>query len=109
MNINSLNKRIDIYGNTEMKNELNEVDLRPGKIKTIWASIIPQTGRLQRQQAETKLSNVTHKVIVRFEAGKDITQDMFIKYGEHRFDIKFILDPYFKHETLELFCEEVIL
>lgn len=108
MKIMSLRSRIDIYGNIEVKNELEEITLNSKKIKTIWAEIIPQTGKLQTQQANTILSNVTHKIIVRYEAAKDVTQDMHIIFKNHRFDIKYILNPYFKNEFLEIFCEEVI-
>lgn len=108
MKIMSLRSRIDIYGNIEVKNELEEITLNSEKIKTIWAEIIPQTGKLQTQQANTILSNVTHKIIVRYEAAKDVTQDMHIIFKNHRFDIKYILNPYFKNEFLEIFCEEVI-
>lgn len=108
MRINGLRHRVDIWGNIPLENELGEMDFTPGKIKTIWAEIIPQTGNLQRQQADTILSNVTHKIIIRYESGKDITQDMWIIFRGKRFDIEFILNPYFKNESLELFCREVI-
>ena len=110
MSIEELNKRIEVWGNIEFENELGEKDFGPGKIKDkpIWAAIIPQTGSLQKQQANTILSNVTHKVKVRYGTGKDISQDMWFIYNGHRFDIKYILDPYFSHQFLEIFCEEII-
>ncbi len=103
-----LNKRIAVWGNVEFDNELDEKDFKPDKIKTIWAQIIPQTGSLQKQQADTILSDVTTKIKVRYGAGKDITQDMWLIYQGHKFDIKYILDPYFAHKFLEIFCEEII-
>jgi SPP1 family predicted phage head-tail adaptor len=103
-----LNRRIDIFGNSVISNELGETDFSAGKIKTIWAAVIPQTGKLQTQEANTILSNVTHKIIVRYEAAKDITQDMFIMYQGHRLNIKYILNPFFANVTIEIFCEEVI-
>ncbi|MEH6940781.1 phage head closure protein [Bacillus sp. JJ722] len=105
---NKLNKRIDVYGNKEFINELNESSFKFGKIKTIWASIVPQTGSLQKQVADTILTNVTHKIIVRYTAGKEITKEMEIHYKNHKFEIKYILNPYFANETLEIFCMEVI-
>lgn len=108
MNPGELRHRIDIYGKTKTDNELRETSYTDGKIKTIWAAIIPQTGKLQKQQVDTILTNVTHKIIVRYEAGKDITQDMYIIFKGKRFDIKYILNPYFKNESLEIFVEEVI-
>lgn len=105
---NDMRHRIDVYGNIKTVNELNETSYNFSKIKSIWAAIIPQTGNMQRQQAETILTNVTHKIIVRYNAGKDITKDMQIKFRGHTFEIKYILNPYFKNETLEIFCMEVM-
>jgi SPP1 family predicted phage head-tail adaptor len=108
MNPGELRHKIDIYENTKVTNELDETSYKFQKIKTIWAAIIPQTGVLQRQQADTILTNVTHKIIVRYSAGKDITKDMQIFFKNQRFEIKYILDPYFKNETLEIFCQELM-
>ncbi|MGE4272064.1 MAG: phage head closure protein [Desulfitobacterium sp.] len=108
MNPGDLRHRVDIYGKTQIVNELDEIDYTYNKLKTIWAAIIPQTGKLQAQQANTILSNVTHKIIVRYGAGKDITQDMYIMFRQKRFNVRYILNPYFKNVTLEIFCEEVI-
>lgn len=106
MNIGDLRHRIEIYGKTKIENELGETDFTFGKIKTIWAAIIPQTSKMQSGQANTILSNTTHKIIVRYDKG--ITQDMYIMFKGKRFDINYILNPYFKNETLEIFCSEVV-
>lgn len=108
MNPGKLRHRIDVYGNKKVTNELDETSYQFSKIKSIWSAIIPQTGNLQKQQAETILANVTHKIVVRYSAGKDITNDMYFMFSGKRFDIKYILNPYFKNEILEIFCVEVI-
>lgn len=105
---NRLDKKIAVWGNIITENVLGENDKTPQLVKSIWAAIVPQTGKLQTQQANTILSNVTHKIKVRYASGKDITQDMWLIYKDHRFDIKYILNPYFNNEFLEIFCEEVI-
>ena len=105
---NRLKHKIDICENQKTMNEMNEVSYKFVKIKTISAEIVPQTGSLQNQQAGTILTNVTHKIIVRYSAGKDITHAMQINFRGHLFAIKFILNPYFKNETLEIFCEELM-
>lgn len=99
---------IDIYENKKVLNELDETTYKFEKIKSIYAEIIPQTGNLQKQQADTILTNVTHKIIVRYLSGKDVTKDMQILFRGHRFEIKYILNPYFKNETLEIFCQELM-
>ena len=113
VNTGDLRNRIDIYANVKTTNELEETTYKFMKINTIWSSLIPQTGTLQKQQAETVLTNVTHKVIVRYSAGKDITKDMQIFFKDknnvvHRYEIKYILNPYFANEKLEIFCQELI-
>ena len=108
MNPAELRHRIDIHGNIKGTNELGETSHKFGKIKTIWAAIVPQTGSLQKQQADTILTNVTHKIFIRYSAGKDITKDMQINFKGHRFEIKYILNPYFRNETLEIFCQELM-
>ena len=104
----NFNHRIDIYGKVEYENAAGETSTRHDKIKSIWAQVMPQTATLQRQQADTILTNVTHKIVVRYSAAKDVTHDMEIKYRNHLFKIKYILNPYFSNETLEIFVEEVI-
>jgi SPP1 family predicted phage head-tail adaptor len=103
-----LRHRIEIWGRVKTKNELGETDYIPARIKTIWAAIIPQTGKLQNGLVETILTNTTHKIICRYSAGKDITPDMYIMFRDQRYDIKYILNPYFKNESLEIFVEQVI-
>lgn len=103
-----MSHRIRVYGNVEVENALCEKTNKFEEIKKIWAAIIPQTGSLQKQVAETILTNVTHKIIVRYNAGKDITKDMRIGYKGHEFEIKYILNPYFKNEMLEIFVQEVL-
>ena len=105
---NDKRHRIDIYGNVKVKNELGETSYKFQKITSMWAAIIPQTGSLQKQQADTILTNVTHKIVVRYNVGKDISKNMRIYYRNHRFDIKYILNPYYANEDLEIFCQELI-
>lgn len=130
MNPGELNRRIEVWGKIPTENELGADDFLPGKIKTIWAKIVPQTGKLQSQSnANTLVANTSHKIIIRYGSGKDIKNDNWLMYFEnkvdsdtyaesaiknqnskvgHRFDINYILDPFYNHETLELFCTEKI-
>ncbi|AYB41793.1 phage head closure protein [Paenibacillus lautus] len=108
MNAGKMRGRITVWHKEKFQNEMKQTDYRDAVFKEVWAEIIPQTGTLQKAQAETLLSSTTHKIIVRYGSGKDIKQDMWITYKEHRFNIKFILNPYFRNAKLEIFAEEVI-
>lgn len=111
----TLNRRVSLYGKTKTKNELDQTSYVDELICQVWAQITPQTGNMQRQQVETMLTNVTHKLIVRYrrlieDAYQQIENksDMHIMYRGHRFNIRYILNPYFRNKTLEIFVEEVI-
>ena len=103
-----MNRKIDIWGKVPFINELGEDDYKNDFIKTIWASIVPQTGSLQKTQVETILTNTTHKIIVRYASGESIKESDYIIFRKRRYDIKFILNPYFKDETLEIFTTQVL-
>lgn len=102
------NKRIEIWGKVSMINELLENDFENGKIKTIWSSIVPQTAKLQTQQADTIVSNTTHKITCRYSAAKDIKQDNWIVFNGKRFDINYILNPFEANVELEIFAENKV-
>ena len=107
MEAGKLKHRIEVWGREEYQNDFLETDYRNKKIMTIWSEIIPQTGNMQRAQAETILTKCTHKVKVRYRSGKNITPDMWLIFRGKRFDIRYILNPYFSNESLEIFVEEV--
>jgi SPP1 family predicted phage head-tail adaptor len=108
VNSGDLRHLIDVFGSVKSVNELYETVSNFEKLYSLSAAIIPQTGSLQKQQTDTVLTNVTHKIIVRYDSEKVIENDMYIMFDNHRFDIKYVLNPYFKNETLEIFCQEVI-
>ena len=107
MYVGRLKRRIDVYGMVKQENELGEVDYKPNKIKTVWCEILPQTGNMQRAQADNILSTCTHKVITRYLAAKDVLPSNWFVYEGKRFDIRYILNPNFNNEKLEFFVEEV--
>lgn len=112
-----LNSKVDVYAKIKTKNDMKETVFDFDVVDSIWVQIVPQTGKLQTQQADTILANVTHKIYARFNAckylnngieNKEMTKDMYIMYRGKRFNIKYILNPYFEDEWLEIFAEEVI-
>lgn len=73
-------------------------------IATVWCGVTPQTGSLLAgRPAETQLSRTTHKVTIRYRRG--LTPDLWLEIGGEVYDILYVLDPYLRHETLEIFCE----
>lgn len=89
---------------TAEKDELGQYPVAPTTVATVWCQVVPQTGSLLNGRAgETQLSRTTHKVVIRYR--KDVTPDMWLEIEGDRYDILYILDPYLKHISLEIFCE----
>lgn len=104
MNPAKYNKRIEIWGKVEKENEVNETTYEPEKIKTIWAEIIPQTGKLQNGVSNKKFANVDVKIKCRYSAGKNIKKENWIMFKDERFDIEYILNPGYQNIELEIFA-----
>ncbi|SET55592.1 phage head-tail adaptor, putative, SPP1 family [Natronincola peptidivorans] len=103
-----LDKRIEIWGKIKETNELNQTVYKDDSIKKVWASIVPQTGKLINTPGDTKFANVTHKIKIRYAAFPEISREMWLKYKDKRFDINFILNPYERNEFHEIFAEQVL-
>ena len=70
-----------------------------------WASIEPARGKVfyeMERKADTEYSKIT----IRWRPG--VTHDMKVKYQDHLYDIDTIVDPYMRHEALELYCTEEV-
>lgn len=86
------------------RDALGQYPISPRKVTDLWCSVVPQTGSLLTgRPGETQLSRTTHKVVIRYRTG--VTPDMWLEVGGQRYDILYMLDPYLRHETLEIFCE----
>lgn len=107
MKTENLNKRIAIWRNGKATTILGESGPVPQLYKSVWAAVIPQTGNMARAQADTMMTTVTTKIVTRYQSAKDVLVSDFIKIGNRKLAIKYILDPYERHEWLEFFCEEV--
>ncbi|MDF2612784.1 MAG: head-tail adaptor protein [Clostridia bacterium] len=102
-----LTKRVQVWGMIENENELNEIEHRPQLIKTIWGKLIPQTGSMGNR-ANTEFAKMTHKIIVRYAAGKDIKNTHYLMYAGRRYDVLYTLNPYEANVEIEIFASEVL-
>lgn len=91
-------------GTAPEKDALGQYPAAEQAVAAVWAGVTPQTGSLLTGRvADTQLTRTTHKVLLRYR--QDVTADMWLEIGGQRYDILYILDPYLRHERLELFCE----
>lgn len=101
--------RLEVWGSvtSDTKNRLGQYPKEDKKLFTVWGAILPQTGGLLNgRPADTILTRVTHKIIVRYT--DKIKSSNWIIYKGHRYDINYIIDPYLNNERLELYVEEII-
>ena len=124
-NCGLLNRKIEIWGKVksfvldehgaittiQRTDEIGQLLTHDAVLYTVWAEIIPQTGSLlSNRAADTILSKTTHKIKIRYRACFESLKsaENWLIYKGHRFNIDYILNPYFKNEFLEIFCNEVI-
>ena len=86
MQVGKLNKRVQIISRKAQTDDLGFDTLQDVVHCTCWASIEPARGKV--------FYGITH--------------DMKVKYQDHLYDIDTIVDPYMRHESLELYCTEEI-
>jgi SPP1 family predicted phage head-tail adaptor len=105
MQVGKLNKRVQIISQKAQTDNLGFDMLQDAVYCTCWASIEPASGKVfyeMERKADTEYSKIT----IRWRPG--ITHDMKVKYQDHLYDIDTIVDPYMRHESLELYCTEEI-
>ncbi len=117
MNPGKLDKRVEIWGKTPVENiagepEIDELGTQiydDTMLAEVWAQVSPRTGSLLAgRSADTILSKVTHKIIIRYSAFPALSVANWIMYQGHRFNIDYVLNPDFRNEYLEIFVNEQV-
>lgn len=103
-----LNNRIDLYSKMQTVNELGEKDYQYQCIKTVYAEILPQSGSEKTGQGNTLFSEISHKFVIRANAVKQLSNDMYIVFDGKKYDIKYFQPNYKYHSSIELYCKLVV-
>lgn len=105
MDIGRTNKRVSFCKFAEEKNEMNQTTQVLKKIRTVWASVEPKSGR-EYIEAEKEHPELTYIITTRYM--EDVTPDMFIQYRDRLFNIRSIRNIRENNEMLEISCTEKI-
>lgn len=109
MNPGDLDKRIQIWGKKKVETILKENSYDDVLLKSCWASIVPKTGSLiSGRPADTIVSKTTHMIKIRYNSWPGLKSKDWIIFNGHRYDIDYILNPYFKNEFYEIFVHEEV-
>lgn len=105
MDIGRTNKRVSFCRFVEEKNEMNQTTQVLKKIRTVWASVEPKSGR-EYIEAEKEHPELTYIITTRYM--DDVTPDMFIQHKQRLFNIRSIRNIRENNEMLEISCTEKI-
>ena len=105
MDIGRTNNRVTFCKFAEEQNEMHQTEQVLKKIRTVWASVEPKSGR-EYIEAEKEHPELTYIITARYM--KDITPDMFIQFRDRLFNIKSIRNIRENNEMLEISCTEKI-
>lgn len=105
MDIGRTNKRVSFCEFVEEKNEMNQTTQVLKKIRTVWASVEPKSGR-EYIEAEKEHPELTYIITTRYM--DNVTPDMYIQYRDRLFNIRSIRNIRENNEMLEMSCTEKI-
>jgi SPP1 family predicted phage head-tail adaptor len=104
-NLAHLRDTVEIWHNTFIENSMGERSPMEKRLFTLPARVEYRGGK---SGIADGVIETTNNVIVTIRYREGITPDMFLKIGGQRFDIRYIEDPFNRHETLILTAERVV-
>jgi SPP1 family predicted phage head-tail adaptor len=102
-NPGTLNRKIKIIGKVQSKDEYGFDTVKDGVIYETWAKIAPVRGKEYYDSDRLRDNNYV-TITIRYR--KNVTDQMYVIYEDHRYNIENVVDPYMTHESLELYCSE---
>lgn len=106
--INELNKKIEIYKNSEIENVLGQIVLSEEFLKCAWANIKIKSIKDENVVDRATMSETTIIFTLRKKSIKNITRDMFFIFENERYNILYFM-PHFKFkDRIEIYCEHII-
>ncbi|QMV44465.1 phage head closure protein [Cohnella cholangitidis] len=101
--VNRLDKRVTVYRPAGPTDEYGEPLNDPIEVCNIWAAIEPLQGREYFAAMQVN-ADVTTRIRIRYREGIDRT--MIVKYGDHEFEILYVIHPQFAKKELQLMSKE---
>lgn len=99
-----LNNKIEVWGMIECENELEEVDVQPNKIKSIWAEIKCTTGNVKTVTGNILQVDIKYKITIRSNSLKELTNDMYFMYKGQKYNIDYSIPNFKYNDSIEIYC-----
>ncbi|SFB62606.1 Phage head-tail joining protein [Cohnella sp. OV330] len=103
-NLSQMRSVVEIWHNAITENSMSEKTVAPERLCTVPAQIAYKGGGASESDGITETTNDL-TVTIRYRAG--LTPAMFLMIGGVRHDIRYMEDPFDRHETLILSVEKV--
>lgn len=100
--------RITIYRKQKAENELKETTYEYRPERTVWAQIVPASGRAAALEGDMERSEITHRVRLRASACPVIDQGMYFMFRGQRYDVLYGYPIYNRGGWMELYCRLVV-
>lgn len=103
INIGRLNKRVDIYGYTQIQTELGASKMVLTKRATVWAELRPVRGT-EFLEYYREANALQFKVTMRYRS--DLTEKDVLVYDGRQFEINSIINIMEGRVYMEVYCTE---
>lgn len=102
-----LRNRLTIYSKQPIINELGEDDFEYTPLKTVWGEILNWGGSNTQTAGNTTTEQTSHRIIIRSNAVKELTDDMFFTHKGIRYDIEYFNPSFKKNDFIEILAKRV--
>lgn len=103
-----LRHRIDVYSKTESKTEFGELTYDYSLAGTVWAEILPTSGRENNQNGGTVYESITHKITVRNGAVENPRNDMYFTFKNQKYKVMYYMPHYRRNDLIEFYCKLIL-
>lgn len=103
-----LRHRIDVYSKTQAKTEFGEITYDYHKTQTIWAEILPTSGKIEDIDGQSIRADVTHKITVRNGAIKEPRNDMYFVFKGQKYEVLYFMPHYRRNDLIEFYTKLII-
>ncbi len=103
-----LRHRVDVYGKTESRTEFVELTYNYKKILTVWAEVLPKSGKENSVLGDSVQVSVTHKITVRNGSIKEPRNDMYFVFKGQKYEVLYFMPHYKRNDLVEFYCKLII-
>lgn len=100
-----LNQRLTVYSKQAFINEIGENDYKYIPLKTVWGEIINWGGSNTIGSGNADKESTSHRIIIRNNALKEITNDMYFVHKGVRHDIENWNPSYKYNDFIEILAK----